>query len=74
MQRTTPPFRADHVGSLLRPEWLHAARAERAAGKISAEELRAVTSELADLAGVASRIIFSGQARQPCRCRGHHNQ
>src|ERR1700722_1566284 len=40
--RTTPPFRADHVGSLLRPDWLHAARAERAAGKIAAEELRAV--------------------------------
>ena len=40
--RTSPPFRADHVGSLLRPQWLHAARAERAAGKISAEELRAV--------------------------------
>lgn len=40
--RTVPPFRADHVGSLLRPEWLHAARAERAAGRISAEELRAV--------------------------------
>ena len=40
--RTTPPFRADHVGSLLRPPWLHAARAERAAGTISAEELRAV--------------------------------
>src|SRR5580693_7494464 len=40
--RTSPPFRADHVGSLLRPSWLHAARAERAAGTISAEELRAV--------------------------------
>jgi 5-methyltetrahydropteroyltriglutamate--homocysteine methyltransferase len=40
--RTTPPFRADHVGSLLRPPWLHAARAGRAAGTISAEELRAV--------------------------------
>jgi 5-methyltetrahydropteroyltriglutamate--homocysteine methyltransferase len=40
--RTTPPFRADHVGSLLRPAWLHAAREQRAAGTISAEELRAV--------------------------------
>ena len=40
--RRTPPFRADHVGSLLRPPWLHAARAQRAAGTISAEELRAV--------------------------------
>ena len=40
--RTVPPFRADHVGSLLRPGWLHEARAERAARKISAEELRGV--------------------------------
>jgi 5-methyltetrahydropteroyltriglutamate--homocysteine methyltransferase len=37
-----PPFRADHVGSLLRPPALLKARGERAAGKISAEELRAV--------------------------------
>ncbi|MFZ1887060.1 MAG: hypothetical protein WAU33_03455 [Candidatus Binataceae bacterium] len=36
-----PPFRADHVGSLLRPPALLAARAARAAGKISAAELRA---------------------------------
>src|ERR1700728_3019679 len=40
--RPAPRFRADHVGSLLRPAWLHAARAERADGKISAEEVRAV--------------------------------
>jgi 5-methyltetrahydropteroyltriglutamate--homocysteine methyltransferase len=37
-----PPFRADHVGSLLRPEALLTARADHAAGRISAEELRAV--------------------------------
>ena len=43
--RTTPPFRADHVGSLLRPAELHAARADRAAGRITAEELRAVEDE-----------------------------
>jgi 5-methyltetrahydropteroyltriglutamate--homocysteine methyltransferase len=43
--RTTPPFRADHVGSFLRPARLHGARADRAARKISAEELRAVEDE-----------------------------
>jgi 5-methyltetrahydropteroyltriglutamate--homocysteine methyltransferase len=42
IMRHTPPFRADHVGSLLRPPELHAARADHAAGRISAEELRAV--------------------------------
>lgn len=43
--RDTPPFRADHVGSLLRPPGLLAARADRAAGAIPAEELRAVEDE-----------------------------
>ncbi|HTC11495.1 MAG TPA: 5-methyltetrahydropteroyltriglutamate--homocysteine S-methyltransferase [Acetobacteraceae bacterium] len=40
--RTRPPFRADHVGSLLRPGELRAARAARKAGTMSAEALRAV--------------------------------
>ena len=35
-----PPFRADHVGSLLRPPELLRARAEHQAGRASAEELR----------------------------------
>jgi 5-methyltetrahydropteroyltriglutamate--homocysteine methyltransferase len=39
--RTTPPFRADHVGSLLRSKSLLAARAEHEAGRLSAEQLRA---------------------------------
>ncbi len=42
MLRATPPFRADHVGSLLRPLAVKEARAKRAAGAISAAELRAV--------------------------------
>jgi 5-methyltetrahydropteroyltriglutamate--homocysteine methyltransferase len=40
--RTTPPFRADHVGSLLRPASLLAARDDFAAGKIDAVQLREV--------------------------------
>ncbi len=31
MQRTTPPFRADHVGSLLRPAALKEARTKQLA-------------------------------------------
>jgi 5-methyltetrahydropteroyltriglutamate--homocysteine methyltransferase len=42
MTRTAPPFRADHVGSLLRPAVVKEARAKRAAGAISAAELKAV--------------------------------
>ena len=42
MQRTKPPFRADHVGSLLRTAPLKEAREKRARGKIPADELTAV--------------------------------
>ena len=42
MRRTTPPFRADHVGSLLRPAAVKEARAKHAAGAISAAELKAI--------------------------------
>ncbi len=44
-RRTKPPFRADHVGSLLRPRRLLQARDDAAAGRITAEELRAVEDE-----------------------------
>ncbi len=43
--RTTPPFRADHVGSLLRPPELLRAREEFAADRLSAEQLRAVEDD-----------------------------
>ena len=41
-QRTTPPFRADHVGSLLRPVALKDARAQLAKGAIDTAALKAV--------------------------------
>jgi len=40
--RTTPPFRAEHVGSLLRPAEVTEARAAHAAGRITAAQLRAI--------------------------------
>src|SRR5579864_2815701 len=40
--RTKPPFRADHVGSLLRPAALKKAREQRAKGEIDAAALKAV--------------------------------
>src|SRR5213080_4349659 len=42
MKRTKPPFRADHVGSFLRPAALKDARAKREKGAITAAELKAV--------------------------------
>jgi 5-methyltetrahydropteroyltriglutamate--homocysteine methyltransferase len=43
--RPNPPFRADHVGSLLRPPELTRARAEFKAGRIDAAALREVEDE-----------------------------
>ena len=40
--RSTAPFRADHVGSFLRPKFLLEAREQRAKGEITPEQLRAV--------------------------------
>jgi 5-methyltetrahydropteroyltriglutamate--homocysteine methyltransferase len=42
MQRTKPPFRADHVGSLLRPAALKEAREKFKAGTLDADGLKAV--------------------------------
>src|SRR5580765_4386038 len=42
MQRTLPPFRADHVGSLLRALELKEARLRREKHEISADELKAI--------------------------------
>jgi 5-methyltetrahydropteroyltriglutamate--homocysteine methyltransferase len=39
MQKSRPPFRADHVGSLLRPERIRQARTRFAKGEIAAAEL-----------------------------------
>jgi 5-methyltetrahydropteroyltriglutamate--homocysteine methyltransferase len=43
--RSTPPFRADHVGSLLRPQRLLDARAAKAKGEIDADALRAIEDD-----------------------------
>jgi 5-methyltetrahydropteroyltriglutamate--homocysteine methyltransferase len=43
--RTTPPFRADHVGSLLRPPEVLDAREKRANGHVTDDELRQVEDD-----------------------------
>ncbi|HYZ33382.1 MAG TPA: 5-methyltetrahydropteroyltriglutamate--homocysteine S-methyltransferase [Crenalkalicoccus sp.] len=45
MPNGTPPFRADHVGSLLRPAALREARAARAEGRLDPAGLRAVEDD-----------------------------
>jgi 5-methyltetrahydropteroyltriglutamate--homocysteine methyltransferase len=48
MTRTRPPFRADHVGSLLRTAPLKEARAKRQAGEITADQLNAIEDQEID--------------------------
>jgi methionine synthase II (cobalamin-independent) len=69
MQRNAPPFRADHVGSLLRPPELKQARARREKGEISEEELgavedRAIESLIAKQAAVGLRSATDGEFRR----------
>jgi methionine synthase II (cobalamin-independent) len=45
MPRSRPPFRADHVGSLLRPQRLLQAREDHTADRISADELKQIEDE-----------------------------
>jgi 5-methyltetrahydropteroyltriglutamate--homocysteine methyltransferase len=55
--RTTPPFRADHVGSLLRPANLLSARERFAAGDIDAAELRGIEDEaIADVVAMQAEV------------------
>ena len=67
--RTEPPFRADHVGSLLRPPVLLRAREDAAAGRITAEELRAVEDDAIRDAvrmqeEVGLRVVTDGELRR----------
>jgi methionine synthase II (cobalamin-independent) len=56
-----PPFRADHVGSLLRPPELLRARAEQQGGRISAAELRrAEDMAIGDAARMQAELGLSG--------------
>ncbi|MGD9701151.1 MAG: 5-methyltetrahydropteroyltriglutamate--homocysteine S-methyltransferase [Acidimicrobiia bacterium] len=58
MSALDPPFRADHVGSLLRPRAIHEARERRARGELDAAALRAV--EDAAIAEMIPRLEATG--------------
>jgi 5-methyltetrahydropteroyltriglutamate--homocysteine methyltransferase len=53
MQRAKPPFRADHVGSLLRTAALKEARDKRARGEIAADAFKAIEDR--EIEGVIRR-------------------
>jgi 5-methyltetrahydropteroyltriglutamate--homocysteine methyltransferase len=58
--RRTPPFRADHVGSFLRPPYLLQAREQFAKSQISAEQLRAVEDK-----AIAEIVKFQADVGMP---------
>ena len=63
------PFRADHVGSLLRPDPLKAARAAYAAGKLDAVELRVVEDQcirdaVAKQQALGLKVVTDGEFRR----------
>src|SRR5262245_44550708 len=69
MQRSQPPYRADHVGSILRTALLKEARAQRAAGAITAAELAEIEdAEIAKIIArqeaVGLRAITDGEFRR----------
>jgi 5-methyltetrahydropteroyltriglutamate--homocysteine methyltransferase len=64
-----PPFRADHVGSLLRPQRLHEAREKHANGDIDDAALRAVEDEcineaVAHQERVGLKLVTDGEFRR----------
>ncbi len=68
-QRTKPPFRADHVGSLLRSAALREARAKREKGEIMPEALKAVEDReiealIKKQEGVGLKSITDGEYRR----------
>jgi 5-methyltetrahydropteroyltriglutamate--homocysteine methyltransferase len=69
MLRTIPPFRADHVGSLLRPPQLREARTKRERGQIGADELksledRAIREVIAKQESVGLKGVTDGEFRR----------
>ena len=67
--RSTPPFRADHVGSLLRPRALLDAREEHAAGRLSDDDLAvaedAAITDVVDLQREAGlQTVTDGEFRR----------
>ena len=68
-ERTTPPFRADHVGSLLRTAPLKEARARREKNEISAAELkeaedRAISAVISRQEDIGLRAVTDGEFRR----------
>ena len=69
MSTIDPPFRADHVGSLLRPPALLAARQQCADGALTAAELRevedaAIADAVAKLESIGMRSVTDGEFRR----------
>lgn len=73
--RRNPPFRAEQVGSLLRPEYLLRSRGDRDAGKIDKKQLTRIEDEaVRDIVNtqvkLGFRSISDGEYRRSSACFG----
>ncbi len=64
MRRTRPPYRADHVGSLLRSAPLKQARAKRERGEISAGALREIENIVRKQEQIGLKLATDGEYRR----------
>src|ERR1044072_4165394 len=72
MKRTSPPYRADHVGSLLRPPELLQARDEHANGRIDDETLGGIEDEAIRDVGKMQQDVL--RARRAHATGGMHGE
>lgn len=68
-QRKEPPFRADQVGSLLRPDRVKKAHIQKAASEITAEQLREIENEeikriVEKQKGLGLKAVTDGELRR----------
>jgi 5-methyltetrahydropteroyltriglutamate--homocysteine methyltransferase len=72
MPLTQPPFRADHVGSLLRPPALAKARADHAAGRVSDAQLKATEDQaIRDVVRMQEEVGLQGITDGELRLMAH---
>ena len=69
MEESSPPYRADHVGSLLRPQEIVQARQKRSDGVLAAEEIseiedRAIAEAIRRQQDIGLRVVTDGEYRR----------
>ena len=76
MSRSSPPFRAEHIGSLLRPAFLLESRQRHAIGEIDSMKLAAIEdAAINDIVEIQLQLGFhsisDGEYRRSSKCSSH---